>query len=80
MVLAVTGLTRPRRWWWIAAGLCAAMAAWTTPPFLIVIVLLSAWMALTRRLSLLRSFFLGVAVPSFVAAGVLLCQGAFQPI
>ena len=59
------------------AGACAATAAWMTPPFCIVVVAIAIWMifaADVRKKTWL--YVAGVALPSVLAIGVLLYQGA----
>lgn len=80
VALACLALRKPNRVFWIASGVCLATAAWITPPFVTVSVLAAAWTAWTGGFRAIRDFSLGVAAPSLIATGVLLYQGAFQPM
>lgn len=71
---ASTSLTHRR---FVMAGVCAGIAAWITPPMLAVVAAAALWIALGAKSR--RGFWLftaGIAIPSTVAACILLREGA----
>jgi len=66
--------TSPR---FLTAGVCAGIAAWITPPMLLVTIALALWIAVRAKSK--PGFWLfaaGILLPSLIATGVLVHEGA----
>ncbi len=74
-LLALAFLCGPHPRFFVA-GMFAALAMWITPPMFVVAAALAVWISMAARSGLL-TFLAGVALPSLIAASVMLYQGAF---